>query len=140
LTFDYQFETTTGVLDVTINGVTIGSIAAPGTLSGVMQNASFLVSGALLNLTNAILKFTLNGPTGSKVLLDNILGVALANGDFQTGNLTGWQLEHSGAGAITIADVTPTPLPAALPLYGSGLGIWAFLAWRQKRRRASLAK
>jgi hypothetical protein len=30
--------------------------------------------------------------------------------------------------------VNPVPLPAALPLYGTGLGVLAFLAWRRKRK------
>jgi len=33
--------------------------------------------------------------------------------------------------------LNPVPLPAALPLYGTGLGVLAFLAWR--RRRQALA-
>jgi hypothetical protein len=31
-------------------------------------------------------------------------------------------------------ELNPVPLPAALPLYGTGLGVLAFLAWRRKRR------
>ncbi len=31
------------------------------------------------------------------------------------------------------------PLPAALPLYGSGLAVMGFLAWRRKRKRAAAA-
>src|SRR5262245_32452453 len=30
--------------------------------------------------------------------------------------------------------VNPVPLPAALPLYGTGLSVLAFLAWRRRRR------
>ena len=34
--------------------------------------------------------------------------------------------------------VNPVPLPAALPLYGTGLGVLAFLAWRRKRKAATV--
>ncbi len=31
---------------------------------------------------------------------------------------------------------SPTPLPAALPLYASGMGVLGFLGWRRKKRMA----
>jgi hypothetical protein len=34
-------------------------------------------------------------------------------------------------------DVTPTPLPAALPLFAAGLGALAVFGWRRKRRGAA---
>jgi hypothetical protein len=34
-------------------------------------------------------------------------------------------------------DVTVIPLPAALPLYASGLGVLVLLGWRRKRRAAA---
>jgi hypothetical protein len=35
--------------------------------------------------------------------------------------------------------VQPTPLPAALPLFASGLGAIGLLGWRRKRKKAALA-
>ncbi len=32
-----------------------------------------------------------------------------------------------------------TPLPAALPLFGSGLGVMGFLGWRKKRKATATA-
>jgi len=138
LSFDYQFETTTGSLIVTINGVTIGSLSAPGTLSGLMQHISFSVSDLLLlNLTDAVLTFTLDGPTGSKLLLDNIAGLSIANGDFQVGNLTGWTVSHSGAGGAGVAELATTPIPAALPLFATGAAGLGFLRWRRNKKKPS---
>jgi hypothetical protein len=39
--------------------------------------------------------------------------------------------------SFRLSDVplTATPLPAALPLYATGLGIIGFIAWRRKRKR-----
>jgi hypothetical protein len=35
------------------------------------------------------------------------------------------------------ADVSPTPLPAALPLFAAGLGVISLLGWRRKRKDAT---
>ena len=37
----------------------------------------------------------------------------------------------------TITDTNPTPLPAALPLFASGLGALGLLGWRRKRKNAA---
>ena len=40
---------------------------------------------------------------------------------------------------ITYTGVSATPLPAALPLFASGLGAMGLLGWRRKRKAAALA-
>jgi hypothetical protein len=42
-------------------------------------------------------------------------------------------------GSLSTVAVSATPLPAALPLYATGLGALALLRWRRKRKAASLA-
>ena len=37
---------------------------------------------------------------------------------------------------MTIVDPNPTPLPAALPLFATGLGALGLLGWRRKRKAA----
>ena len=34
-------------------------------------------------------------------------------------------------------DVTPTPIPAALPLFATGLGVMGLFGWRRKRKIAA---
>src|SRR5262245_4868001 len=58
----------------------------------------------------------------------------------------GLGLELEGLSGIAVvrmfadeAAVTPTPLPAALPLFAGGLGALGLLGWRRKRRAAALA-
>lgn len=138
LSFDYQFETTFGELTVTIDGEVIGTFSAPGTLSGVMQTANLLVDNPnLFNLTDALLQFTLDGPTGAIILLDNVVGLTIINDSFQTGNLTGWLVTTSGAGAVGVAQLAPIPVPAALPLFASALGAAGLFSWWRRRRAAA---
>ena len=40
---------------------------------------------------------------------------------------------------INIGPVATTPLPAALPLFGAGLGVIGLFEWRRKRKSAALA-
>jgi plastocyanin len=42
-------------------------------------------------------------------------------------------------GGSSIDVVTPTPLPAALPLFASGLGALGLLGWRRKRKASAIA-
>ena len=60
---------------------------------------------ALLDATGLDLQFLLDGSTGSTVVLDNILFPGLINGDFQSGNLTQWNVSTTGTGSIGIAQV-----------------------------------
>jgi PEP-CTERM motif len=40
---------------------------------------------------------------------------------------------------VTVQAASATPLPAALPLFASGLGALGLLGWRRKRKKAALA-
>jgi len=50
---------------------------------------------------------------------------------------------HAGGDNIGIllddVTITAVPLPAALPLYGAGLGLLGYVGWRRKRKNAALA-
>jgi hypothetical protein len=41
--------------------------------------------------------------------------------------------------ALDDVSVTTTPLPAALPLFATGLGVLGLLGWRGKRKAAAIA-
>jgi len=47
------------------------------------------------------------------------------------GHVVGWTLTNTS--------VSPTPLPAALPLFATGLGAMGLLGWRRKRKAAAIA-
>lgn len=53
---------------------------------------------------------------------------------------SGVQSHNTLAGPLTIATATPvtaTPLPAALPLFATSLGVVGLLGWRRKRKHAA---
>jgi len=54
-------------------------------------------------------------------------------------NPAGFNVIHEDARFRIDGELNPVPLPAALPLYGTGLGLLAFLAWRRKRRAVTAA-
>jgi hypothetical protein len=65
-----------------------------------------------------------NLPTTGNVVLFNSLGAE---------NLSGQQL-----GAFDVqGNLSATPLPAALPLFATGLGAMGLLGWRRKRKKAA---
>jgi hypothetical protein len=43
-----------------------------------------------------------------------------------------------GSVAIDSIAATPTPLPATLPLFASGLGALGLIGWRRKKRKAAV--
>jgi len=71
--FDYQFLTASGILDVLIDDMLIGSWDSSAVSLGSWSSASFWVSNqALFGLSNANLRFAFDGPAGSKINIDNI--------------------------------------------------------------------
>jgi len=54
-------------------------------------------------------------------------------------NITNGEYSGSNIGLDLRVHLSPVPLPAALPLFGTGLGIMGFIAWRRKRRMAAEA-
>jgi hypothetical protein len=94
-------------------------------------------SYSLLVYVNGILVDTINdtdgapgsNPTGTIVTINGLTTVG--------GNLTLLFAQASGSQASPIFDdvqISATPLPAALPLFASGLGALGLLGWRRKRK------
>lgn len=138
LQFQYRFSSTSGQLRVTLNGVELGVYNAPPALDGNFTLVT-IDTLAFVDSINALLVFTLDGDTGSSIFIDNVIFGNLANGDFQTGNLSAWTAFASGLGFAGVEiTVQQTPVPAALPLLATGLGILS-LMFRRGRHRATAA-
>ena len=90
---------------------------------------SITVNGSLaLSFSDSTLLTTFSGP-------DNIIHFFMD--DFQS--LANYpDTPEAGSGRVTFievtSDLTPTPLPAALPLFATGLGAMGLLGWRRKRK------
>ena len=47
--------------------------------------------------------------------------------------------DEVGITLVRTSSSATTPLPATLPLFGSGAGVLGFLGWRRKKKAAALA-
>jgi hypothetical protein len=113
-TFTKTFTTALGtfVENLTVSSVTTGlqslGIAASGTITEtVLLSGSLLASAPVFYSAS----YTQNGGPGAQI-----------NGSFNDS---------------TTAPIGGTPLPAALPLFASGLGALGLLRWRKKRKNAA---
>jgi hypothetical protein len=112
-----------------------GSVPAPGTqfiangnnIEFSIPNSYF--EGGLTGLTN-----TTYAQAGDIITLrlSQSLGYSVAGG-------SAFYDVNTRLGEVTLADASATPLPAALPLFASGLGALGLLGWRRKRKTLALA-
>lgn len=102
------------------------AIGATGSLAGkLFVNTN---GGELYEINTTTLAQTLiltGGSRGDFVTVDPLNGTLLITRTDQILRLT----PISGG-----FDVNPTPLPAALPLFASGMGVLGFFGWRRQRR------
>ena len=108
LSFDYQFETTTGTLDVLLNSVVVATINAPASLSGGAQTFTTTVTDpAMFSLQDAALEFRFDGSHGSQVLLTDIAAEPLTDTTPPAVSVTGRYIFYNNSafdGNTTAAD------------------------------------
>jgi len=109
-------------------GFGVGEYASPSTTAnlfsvsgGVLTSADFVAYGGFPPaVTCCTLGFT--SAAGGLAGLANDPGTAFANGT-----------------NLTFTAIAETPLPAALPLFATGLGAMGLIGWRRKKKAAALA-
>jgi len=148
--FDYQFLTAAGTLDIYLGGHLIHEIA-PGAIMASFATyqkdftladieALFGCDGSNQNCTydNLALTFSFDGPAGSTVLIDNVNFPDIQNGNFDVGSLTGALTGWTGTtqdpqGFVGLQSV---PTPGTLALFGLALLLLG-LFYRRGRWRPS---
>ena len=113
-------------LDILINGVSTGQATAPNCNgSSYCGYTPFIVASSFIAGINTLDFLVQNSPASA------------CDAGCQTlfgGNPFGLRVEMTGT-----ADISAVPLPAALPLFATGLGALGWLGWRRKRKAAALA-
>jgi len=134
---------------IAFGGVTIGSTDTIEATATFTPDAGFTLLTWVLGSTSAPFSNSiLSSPTGNCVSTPTCI-VDVSFSPTTTGLFTGavafTALETNGLGGFNAAtDAIPisgmgVPLPAALPLFGTGLGALGLLGWRKKRKaRVSL--
>jgi hypothetical protein len=89
---------------------------------------SFIANRLTPNALTLELAGTLSGPGGINQAAFAILNANQVGGP---GNAVDWSLTNSSSNA--------TPLPAAMPLFATGLGVMGLLGWRRRRKGATSA-
>jgi hypothetical protein len=156
LNFDFSITNTVGDLSGTVTGV-IELPSACTTCSAV----AVIINSIPLGFSSSVegLTFPLDTTTAAGSVPANTFTVvagALTTEDYEAyvNGAGGWDfylissnppyqltdgVEHSvGSDTATFTPVgTTTPLPAALPLFASGLGALGLFGWRRKRKNAA---
>jgi hypothetical protein len=124
----------------TYDTTTLAATSVDITLSGAPVSPQ--IDNVLREYTKSPAGISFTGPAFSAVTNDNCCSVAIsarfANPlDYSADPLVDFLYETS-AGPTYAISVTgfadPTPLPAALPLFATGLGAMGLLGWRGKRK------
>lgn len=140
-----QFDPTLGTL-TGVNFALDSSISTTGSFSAsvIVDAGSGVTIGSLSGSTNTIFdNSSINGLMGaadaafytgtSNISVELLLSQPASLGSSST---VSWEGSGDEAGLTLTYDYTPTtPLPAALPLFGTGLAGIALTAWRSRRKR-----
>jgi hypothetical protein len=133
-------------------------------ITGVITNLVVTVTDPYFNPPtlsfNPILYYAFDGAGTLTLSSDPALSKALVDVPFITIGINGWAYGDASSvwysqdqygntlttsGSATITELAgqgtqgETPLPAALPLFATGLGALGLLGWRRKKKTASLA-
>jgi hypothetical protein len=128
-------------------------------ISGVISNLTYSVTDPFFSpstlMLDSITSFAFDGAGTLKLYSDAALGTAIVGSPNITIGINGWAYGPASSvwysqnsfgdtlttsGSVSIDEVSQTPLPAALPLFVTGLGVMGLFAWCWKRKnKAAIA-
>lgn len=115
-------------------GITVGT-SGPNSETPNFQNLLLLIGFTGIDGTTFFTKGYVANTPGLYALLSLTIGgqqVADPQHDVLD-QIVGW----SDVGSFLVRDSSATPLPAALPLFATGLGALGLLRWRRKKKHAA---
>jgi hypothetical protein len=128
---------------MTISDVTAWSFFVPSLSLSISGTAPVTATG-VIDVTP--MSIVWNPDTGHTVFLENLTGCVDFDGvDCSASFPSAYDASNQMAdisistSPITIATSTATPLPAALPLFATGLGALGLFGWRRKRKASAIA-
>jgi hypothetical protein len=139
----------TVTFDVSGTGILAGSTWSVDTATAVVQNANIEFSGYNFNTDDSSFFqrfYVIDSTNTYGFYLPDFFRtsfIGFAGGTFTDGTI-GHGLDASiiDASSLTVtftAETSATPLPAALPLFATGLGALGLLGWRRKRKAQAAA-
>ena len=137
----FSIDSATGLLtayDITTTGGTTlgGSVYDSATSSPSCQNC-LLSNSFILNISD--LSFAISLSFSNPLTTPGVNPLVLsALSDVPSGS---WECAGATCDPVRLAvsgvAISATPLPAALPLFATGIGALGLLGWRRKRKRAA---
>ncbi len=115
------------------DGLKLDGVLVPEFFAGVEQGGTGIGTVSQV-LASSFFSSLADGNAIFTILMNSKAGTSTPNGEpvaFDFFELTIEGIQGTQVGVV--------PLPAALPLYASGLGLLGFLGWRRKRQIATVA-
>jgi hypothetical protein len=152
-TYDVSFaitgsDTVTGTIATDCDSCTLGTtdfgawsfnLPGIGTISGSVPTTVFLPTDLTASLTGITFNgtacggpVTFNGAAGGLNLECGMIADYLGTGS--SGDKDSLDLDNNSSFQIATMATSTAPLPAALPLFGTVLGVGGLLGWRRKRK------
>jgi hypothetical protein len=145
ITFDPTLTYTDSTTGITLNSLNISLVSALSfdyspnsyTIGATTFGAGELVVGGVesgaccITLPSTDPDFYLQILTVTTTPAFNQLGYLTADGSYF------YSAIGTSGGSVTVTPVSTTPLPAALPLFATGLGAMGLFGWRRKRKNAA---